>query len=296
MGAAPKLDSEYILKKLDDIPSLPAVVYELSNVISDPMSSTKHVEEIMSQDIGLTTKVLKLANSAYYAIPGGVTSLARAIAYIGFDAVHQLVLGASIINALEVKGKQPFDLGEFWKHSIGVAIAGETIAKHVKHPTPSDLFTCGLIHDLGKIALFLTSPETLIYVIEDVKARGVSYHEAESPLEIPSHNEIGRMLAEKWSLPRSIQAVTKHHHEKDMNKRANLSQDINQFIDIVTLANLFMHALKFGNSGHQKAMGVPADLMGRLMIDPKTEIIPLLKEVKVNLEKASEFIKMIAAK
>src|SRR4051812_46579450 len=103
MGAAEKPSSFQIADRLDELPTLPTIVYELSKVINDPMSSTADIEHIMAGDQSMTAKVLRLANSAYYAIPGGVANLQRAIAYIGYDAIHQLVLSASIINALDAK-------------------------------------------------------------------------------------------------------------------------------------------------------------------------------------------------
>ena len=110
--AAPVLNQESLTSRLDELPTLPNIVYELSRVINDPMSSTKEVEALMANDPSLTAKVLKLVNSAYYAIPGGVTSLGRAIAHIGFDTVNQLVLCASmwlsaIILAASVKAESP---------------------------------------------------------------------------------------------------------------------------------------------------------------------------------------------
>ena len=110
---ARRLTPESISSRLDELPTLPTIIYELSQVINDPMSSTGDVEKIMSNDVSLTTKVLRLVNSAYYAIPGGVTSLSRAIAYIGFDTVNQLVLAVSVLKALEIKGPPRFDLNEF---------------------------------------------------------------------------------------------------------------------------------------------------------------------------------------
>src|ERR1700731_5475330 len=114
---AREITPEAIVARLDELPTLPSIVYELSQVINDPMSSTGDVEKIMANDLSLTSKVLSLVNSAYYAIPGGVSSLSRAIGYIGFDTVSQLVLCASILKALEIKGPQRFDLNLFWKHS-----------------------------------------------------------------------------------------------------------------------------------------------------------------------------------
>jgi putative nucleotidyltransferase with HDIG domain len=292
---APKLETQNIIKKLDELPSLPAVVYELSRVINDPMSSTKEVEAIMSQDIGLTTKVLKLANSAYYAIPGGVSSLARAIGFIGFDTIHQLVLSASIIKALEVKGPSTFDINEFWKHSIGVAIASEVIAKHVRHPNPSDVFTAGLVHDMGKLALYLVSNEVLLYIIENAEKNKKTFLEIETENNYTNHAELGLMLGEKWRLPKTIQVAARYHHEKDIARRGGLSSDFNQVVDIVMLANLLVHALKFGNAGHMQVLGAPNDLLERLMINPKTDMPLVLKNIKSSLESASEFIKLIGA-
>ena len=137
-----KYSQEQVLKSLEELPTLPTVVYELTKIINDPMSSTQEVEEVMQNDMSLTTRVLKLANSAYYAIPGGVSSLSRAIAYIGFDTVNQLVLSASIIDALELKSPTDFDVNSFWKHSIGVGIASENRRQRNLAPQSTGLIHC----------------------------------------------------------------------------------------------------------------------------------------------------------
>ncbi|RME15260.1 MAG: HDOD domain-containing protein [Bdellovibrio sp.] len=288
-----QISQDTIVKKIEELPSLPTIVYELSRAINDPMSSTKQIEAIMSNDVSMTTKVLKLANSAYYAIPGGVTNLARAIAYIGFDTINQLVLSSSIIEALEVKGPSAFDVNEFWKHSIGVAIASETIAKRIHHPAPSDLFTCGLVHDMGKIAILLTDAQYLTDLSRWAIEKNMTLDEAERELKTLRHTHVGMLLAEKWLLPKQIQAVIKYHHQKDPRQRGGLTDDQNKFVDIVLLANLLIHALKFGNSGHKKILGAPQELMSRLTIDPQKDFKPLLKEIKVSLDRAQDFIKLI---
>lgn len=293
--AAAKEMQDRIYKKLDEIPTLPAIVYELSRVINDPMASTGEVERIMANDVSMTTKVLKLANSAYYAIPGGVTSLARAIAYIGFDAVNQLVLSASIINALDVEGPTEFSLTKFWKHSIGVGIAAESIAKYINHPTPADMFTCGLVHDMGKIAIIAAEPQLLVDLSNHAITNKMSIHEAEEDMGYPRHGEIGLAMAERWLLPRQIQAVIRYHHEYDARKRGGITDDLNRVVDIVCLANLLIHALKFGNSGHRKVLGAPKALMERMQIDPQSDFKALLIRIKSDLERAADFIKLIGS-
>jgi putative nucleotidyltransferase with HDIG domain len=295
MGAAPKqgrLLVHEIVDRLDELPTLPSIVYELNRVINDPMSSTGDVEKIMSKDASLTVKVLKLANSAYYAIPGGVTSLQRAIAYIGYDTINQLALSASIIKSLGPKSHQLFDLPGFWKHALGVAMASEVIAKEVKYRTPSDLFTCGLVHDMGKVALFNVAENQFIEAVSFAREHKQSLVEAEEALDSPRHTHIGFELATKWRLPYQIQVSIANHHQRDPSGRGGLSQEANLVVDIVFLSNLLIHALQFGQSGHQKVLGLPKEVLDRLSI-PQESLKDLIGRIKEKIQSADGFLKII---
>lgn len=281
-----------IFEKLDELPTLPSIVYELSQVIADPMSSTSDIEKIMANDQSMTTKVLRLANSAYYAIPGGVSSLQRAIAYIGYDAVHQLVLSASIIQALSTSGPMRFDLNQFWKHAVGVAMASETVARFVHYRTPSDLFTAGLVHDMGKVAIYIVAPELFLNSIDAAKAKSLSLHQAEVEFGFPKHTEVGHQLATRWRLPAHIRAVVQHHHSSDCAGRGGLSSELNNVVDIVYIANLLVHALEFGNSGHSRVLGVPTSVLERMYLDSE-KLKELLAKIKDAISSADSFLKII---
>jgi HD-like signal output (HDOD) protein len=292
--AAELFTQDFVVSKLDQLPTLPTVVYELSRVINDPMSSTSEIERIMSSDQSLTAKVLRLVNSAYYAIPGGVSSVGRAIAFIGFDTVNQLVLSASILKALEIKGPAKFDMNEFWKHSLGVAIASEAIAEFTRHPNPPDMFTSGLVHDMGKVALYTIHPEAMLSIVKHAKENKLSYFEAESEMNLPRHTTMGYLLAQKWALPSQIMAVIKYHHQKEPQLRGGLSADLNNCVDIVYLANLLIHGLKFGHSGHDVILGAPKEVLARLTIDPDQGFKSLILKIKGNLDKASDLIRILS--
>ncbi len=297
MSAAEKynnLSTQEIVDRLDDLPTLPAIIYELNKVISDPMSSTTDIERIMSNDQSLTTKVLKLANSAYYSIPGGVSNLQRAIAYIGYDAIHQLTLSTSIMNALNSKASAYFDPNQFWKHSLGVAMAAETAAKFVHHKTPSDLFTCGLVHDMGKIALYIIAPEAFADTLALCKEKNISVGEAEDILGTPRHTIIGKELAAKWKLPALFQSTTAYHHERELSARMGLSAEMNMVVDLVYLSNLLVHALQFGHSGHSKIVGVPKEVLTRLHLTPE-QLKGLIGNIKQSIGNAENFLKIIGS-
>jgi hypothetical protein len=89
--------------------------------------------------------------------------------------------------------------------------------------------------------------------------------------------------------------ATRYHHEVEIVKRQNLSADLNQVVDIVMLGNLLIHALKFGNGGHNKVIGAPNELLVRLQIHPQGDLPTIIKSLKLALEMAGEFIKMIGA-
>ena len=291
-AVAAKKDYNYLVERLDELPTLPSFVYELGQLINDPMSSTNEIEKVMEQDQSLTTKVLKLINSAYYAIPGGVTSLARAIGYLGFDTVNQLVLSTSILKALEVKGPTRFDLNKFWQHAIGVGIASECLAKHIHHRTPADLFTAGLIHDIGKVAMYIIDPDLLVNISKHAIDNNLTIHETEIALELPKHEVIGHLLAKKWNLPVSIQYCILYHHQKESTKRVGVGPDLSRNVDIVLLANILVNALKFGHSGHEKAQGVPKQALERLGIQA-AQLPKAIEEIRSALNNAEGFLNVI---
>ncbi len=292
VAPAPKKDYTYLVERLDDLPTLPTVVYELSQLINDPMSSTHEIEKVMEQDQSLTAKVLKLINSAYYAIPGGVSRLSRAIGYLGFDTVNQLVLSTSILKALEVKGPTRFDLNKFWQHAIGVGVASETIAKFVRHRNPPDLFTSGLVHDIGKVAMYIIEPDLLVDACKHAVENKLTLAETEDQLGLPKHEIIGQLLAKKWNLPLAIQSAIQFHHQKDTARRMGISAELTRNVDIVLLANLLIHALKFGHSGHEKIQGVPKVVLERLALD-QAQLPKLIEEIKTSLQNAEGFLKII---
>lgn len=288
-----KLNLNQISQRLHELPTLPTLVHELTQLINDPMSSTSEVENLMQNDPALTTKVLKLVNSAYYAIPGGVSTLSRAIGYLGFDTVHQLVLVTSIISSLKANDSHEFKLTDFWRHSLGVAIAAESIGKFLRHPLTADLFTCGLVHDMGKMALLSLEPESFFHVSHFANENGLSFYEAEINLGWPHHTAIGAALCERWKLPPKIQAVVKNHHQINPDLRGGLTSDLNKTVDIVFLGNLLTHALKFGNSGHKKVLGAPLEILQRLNLDPQLDLKELLFDIKNSLEHVQEFLRVL---
>ena len=112
---------------------------------------------------------------------------------------------------------------------------------------------------------------------------------------MPRHTLVGHKLAQKWALPAQAQAIIKNHHQKETNMRGGISTDLQRSVDIVFLANIMVHAMNFGHSGHSKAIGIPVDVMERLAIHPQNDLKKLLSDIKSGLDKTSDFLRVLGA-
>lgn len=282
-----------ILSKLDQIPTLPTISFELGKVINNPMSSIKDVERLMVNDQGLTMKVLRLANSSYYAIPGGCTTLSRAITYLGFDTVHQLVLSMSIFQTLKnASSNDDLNIKQLWVHAVGVAVAAEEIANFTNYKQPSDLFTCGLLHDIGKVAQVVIDPKAVSRIVGRAKLEGTNYFKAEHGENLRTHSEIGFMLAKRWNLPHQIQSAIRWHHELDTTKRVPILPENNRIVDITMLANLITISKNFGNSGHNQETQIPPELLVRLGIT-ENAVQTISANFDKSIKKAGSFLDIV---
>jgi HD-like signal output (HDOD) protein len=171
-------------------------------------------------------------------------------------------------------------------------MAAEVIAKEVKYPTSSDLFTCGLVHDMGKVALFKIAESQFLETITFANENKLSLVEAEVQTDAPRHTHIGFELATKWRLPYQIQVSIANHHQKEPAGRGGLSQEANLIVDVVFLSNLLIHALQFGQSGHHKVLGLPKDVLDRLSIRQES-LKDLIFKIKEKIQSAEGFLKII---
>lgn len=256
---------ELYLQKIDSIPSLPSLVIEIIKLIDNPMSSTHQIEELFLRDQGLSLKALRLANSAYYAIPGGAKTVGRAITFLGFNSIKQLVISTSVFGAFKKLDCPPtFSMIEFWKHSMGTAIAAEVLAKHLKLAAPEEVFICGLTHDMGKLVLLMVDKENFLNTCILAKEKGLSFYQAEIATEAPLHTYWGQVLAKKWQLPELITATIKDHHSTNPKLRSSADPEINRIIDLIFIANQAVHYFNYGNSGYDNKPIINSEVLLRL--------------------------------
>ncbi|MGE5454598.1 MAG: HDOD domain-containing protein [Methylocystaceae bacterium] len=207
------LTVEQVVSQVKDLPTLPEVAIEVIKLTDDPNATAQDINRVVGKDQGLTAKVLKLANSAYYGFPRRIATVTEATVLLGFQTVRSIVMAASVSDMLsrEVQGYS-LASGELWRHSQATAMGARLLARQCKYPASDVAYTAGLLHDIGKVILNHYLEEAYQPVVETVTREGVMFMEAETAILGFNHAEIGARVGEKWNLPLPlVEAIANHH-------------------------------------------------------------------------------------
>ena len=211
------MEPDEILKKLDtikDIPTLPTIVFELNELLQDPNTPITDISDIIEKDQAMSLRVLKLVNSAFYGIHKEVNDIGNAIVLLGFNTVRNAIVSLGVINSFSgIKALEGFDIRDFWKHSLAVAVVSKGLAEKTKIATPDSCFVGGLLHDIGKVILAQYFQDLFEKVWNVAKRENISFYEAEMKEISIDHAIIGAHLATNWELPESFIDVIRWHHD-----------------------------------------------------------------------------------
>jgi putative nucleotidyltransferase with HDIG domain len=204
-------------KKLADLPPLPAIVTRIMQTVNNPNTSADELNQLISLDQGLASKLLRIVNSAYYGFPKRISTITHAVVILGFNTVRNLVLGVSAFGMLSKKAEgQGLDRLQFWEHSIAVAVCSSLLAKKKKPKTRSiveEAFITGLLHDIGQLFLDCYFPVQYAVTLVYAERQNISLLEAEKKVLGIDHTIVGKKIAEQWNFPPSLTAcIGLHHH------------------------------------------------------------------------------------
>jgi putative nucleotidyltransferase with HDIG domain len=198
------------------LPTLPEVVADINRMLADPTAGVAEMGERVSRDPALTAAVLKIANSSFYGLAQPVLSAPEAAAVIGAHSLRSVVLQASIMKRYEAYANLPdFDLQELWDHCLFTAQLAKALSRMVPGPltlSPEEFYTCGLLHDVGKVLLIDGLGEEYIDVVRQARQVGQALHQAERELLGFTHVDVGALLAARWELPGGLATAIQYHH------------------------------------------------------------------------------------
>lgn len=204
----------YMERAMVDLPALPTVVMQVVQATEKDTATTTEIESLLSADAAITTKLLKVVNSAYFGLPRQIVNVNQTIAILGMQQVRNLVMSIGVLNALSSPSPRIVEVQKlFWQNSFAAASCAEHIAK-AKHLPKKDvemIFVGGLLHDVGRLFLFTLFNLPYQEVLKESIARGEAIESVERRVLGTDHGELGGVLAEKWNFPEQIASMIRDH-------------------------------------------------------------------------------------
>lgn len=234
------------------LPSLTAIVKELESLIGKQNVMIDEISGIIRNDQSMAVRVLRMANSAYYAPAQPIVDLDHAVVYLGLNQIRSTILTARCIEKSCNTPKELLDWNDFWKHSVSVGYIMKILAGSVQEldSNAEYYYSMGLFHDIGKLALAYLSPQDFILVLEVAKDRQVPVRFVEAELLGLDHSGLGAWYLQNQGLPSNLVEPVRLHHAWD-----KLDPKKNPNAVMLSLADRLAHMMNFGKSG-----GVPESL------------------------------------
>jgi HD-like signal output (HDOD) protein len=276
---------------LQDLPTLPEVMTRILESVSDENTSAEEIAELLSSDHAISARVLRLANSAFYALRHPVDSIKRAVVVIGFDAVQNLALATSVIDAFSTADQFALDPKDFWLHSLGSAHTAKFICdEYQKVGSPDGCFTAALLHDIGKYVFALVMKKEYAEVIKHSKAEGIPLYELEKKQFETTHSEIGTWLADKWRFPDLIKTVI-----ANFNNFSEYRGEFRNEVAIVIVSDRISRTVGFGSAGDGAEPEYPVAALESLALT-KDHVEDITEQMRNSIEGTRELFNMMLGK
>ncbi|NUM56049.1 MAG: HDOD domain-containing protein [Candidatus Hydrogenedentes bacterium] len=201
-----------MIRQIDSLPALPETVRRVQDATLDPMSSIRDVADIIVMDPPIAAKVLSVANSAAYGFAQRVDEVSLAVSLLGLRETYSIVLSAAVVNVFEKT--RTLDYRQFWLDAMCCAGATRIVTKAAGRKHIPGVFSGGLLHDIGRLALSEAVPDLYTKVQKDLQ--GADLMTAEESAIGLSHTEAGYVLADHWGLPIDIVEPIRFHHKPEL--------------------------------------------------------------------------------
>jgi HD-like signal output (HDOD) protein len=208
-------DLHEIARRAGDLPAFPSTAMAAMQQMDNPEVSAKELQSVIAKDQALMACILKIVNSAMYCFEKEVATLSHAIAILGLDTVRSIIVAAAVQQIFQTGSPPATDLSSklFWEHSFGAAVAAKAIAARSNYPVPEEAFSCGLLHDMGKMVMLKNQSRLYQEILNEVYCGKASFIEAELQAFGYTHAHLGSLLALKWHFPTQLVEGILYHHD-----------------------------------------------------------------------------------
>lgn len=279
-----QISQDELQQIVKSVPMLSASASQLLQITAKADHDLMDVIKLVRNDANLTARVLKIVNSAAFGLITNITSIDRAISYLGERIIVSIALGdcAGKLFEKELTGYESAG-GELWKHDLRTAIASrEVVTQSGVDISPDLAFTAGLLHDIGKALISDYLQGTVTDALELISTEeGLDYLDAEEKLVGFDHTRAGYELAKAWHLPEELAEVIRHHHEP-----ANAKEEYRALVYAVHLGDNIAMMGGFGTGSDSMRYNLDQKYTDYISIGPKA-LATIMLNVDIEFEKLS---------
>ena len=254
-----------ILKKIDDrqiqLPEIPSIVFELNEVIEDPMASSENIAEVVNKSPSLTANLLRIVNSPLYGFPNKVDKVSRAVTLIGTKEISSLALGIMMLTVFKDIPPDIMNMHSFLKHSLACGVISRILAARKNLRETEQLLVAGLLHDIGRLVVYAYFPELARKLLNRAFVSNQILYQEEQAYLGCQHTDVAKYLLHKWKLPSNIENNVVHHHNPS-------AAENNEQAAIIHLADIIANGLGFGTSGERMVPPLDTESWDNLKLSP----------------------------
>lgn len=221
-----------LFKDVSDLPTIPAIVSRVIAKLDSPEVEPDEICDLILSDQVLAARVIRVVNSPLYRPASQISSVKRALLYLGFKSIREMILTSYLIDGFKNRA-QSFDMQLFWMHSFGVGAISRHISERIGYGGDEKAYLVGIIHDIGKVFLGHYCKEHYGRMLSSISNTSLTTYEAEFETFGTTHCEVGLCLAQRWNFPSSYCEVIAHHHSSEFSSEDPL------LTAIVCLADFF---------------------------------------------------------
>ena len=207
------MELQQLIRDAGNLVSLPEIYYRAQELLEDPHCDCGKLGKVIETDAGLTSRLLAIANSAYFGASKRIDRVSQAITQIGFQSLQDLILSTVVLRAFNKISTQLIDLSTFWHHSLYCGLAARELAKRKGVLHRERMLVAGIVHDVGQLLLYQMQPESAQQALTQAEESDDGLYVAERAVFSYTHADVGAELLKSWKLPESLQAAVRYHHD-----------------------------------------------------------------------------------
>ena len=250
---------------VEDFPTLSTVAMKVMQMALNPDMSLKDFADIIMFDVALSTRVLKVVNSAYYGLPRQITTVSQAVVVLGARVIRNLSLSLSVLDIFPQEGKES-TYTRFWERALCSAVTARAIAERAGLKIGEEAFVAGLLEDIGMFLLTRYFHDDYTRVLREAEQQGIEIMTVEEELLGVTHIQWGTLLAERWALPTSLTIAIQYHHDPKLACEKGISGDDAKVVELAYLGGLAADIF-YGWRKGQKISQFKEDLSALLHLD-----------------------------